>query len=282
VQASPSSGQVVGQFPSQSSGGSTTLLPQVAVQLLSLFALHPVAQHPSPFAHIVIGGWVHCRLHMAAEPVRTSAVQELPSFGHVVGQFPSQSSGGSITLLPHTAVQLPSLVALHPVGQHPSPFTHIVIGGWVHCRLHMAAEPVRTSAVQAIPSSGQVVGQFPSQVSPGSTTLLPQVAVQLLSLLALQPMGQQPSPPVHIVIGVLVHARVHIEPVSVSAVQLFPSLQDVGQFPSQVSPGSITPFPHMAVQFGSFVALQPVGQQPSPPVHTIFRTPHPSLSLVAA
>jgi hypothetical protein len=33
-----------------------------------------------------------------------------------------------------------------------------------------------------------------SQVSPGSTTLLPQLALQSLSLTALQPEGQQPSP----------------------------------------------------------------------------------------
>ena len=61
------------------------------------------------------------------------------------------------------------------------------------------------SVVQAMPSL-QLVGQelgpdtIPvSQVSPDSTTPLPQTAVQSVSLVALQPEGQQPSPEVQVV-----------------------------------------------------------------------------------
>jgi hypothetical protein len=50
----------------------------------------------------------------------------------LVGQLASQSSGGSVTPFPHTAVQLLSFVALHPVGQQPSPPVHVVIAGCVH------------------------------------------------------------------------------------------------------------------------------------------------------
>ena len=66
-------------------------------------------------------------------------------------------------------------------------------------------EPVSVSVVQALPSS-QLVGQAPvpdkiplSQVSPDSTTPLPQTGVQSVSLVALQPEGQQPSPEVQVV-----------------------------------------------------------------------------------
>ena len=43
----------------------------------------------------------------------------------------------------------------------------------------------------------------------------------------------------------------------------------VGQLPSQVSPGSTTPFPQVAEQSSSFEALQPDGQQPSPSLHWV-------------
>ena len=47
--------------------------------------------------------------------------------GHEVGQLaPSQSSPGSSTPLPQTAVQLLSLTALHAVGQQPSSFAQRV------------------------------------------------------------------------------------------------------------------------------------------------------------
>jgi len=58
-------------------------------------------------------------------------------------------------------------------------------------------------------------------------------------------------------------------PVIESCVQALPSLHSVGQLPSQVSPASITPLPHEALQSLSLPLLHPAGQQPSPPVQTV-------------
>ena len=66
------------------------------------------------------------------------------------------------------------------------------MGVWPQATLQLAALPVIVSCVQSLPSS-QLAGQLPSQVSPGSTTPLPQLAEQSLSLPELQPFGQQPS-----------------------------------------------------------------------------------------
>src|SRR5687768_6496987 len=52
-----------------------------------------------------------------------------------------------------------------------------------------------------------------SQVSPASSTPLPQTRMQLLSLLALQPEGQQPSPLVQVdTVPPFTHSRVQAEP----------------------------------------------------------------------
>jgi hypothetical protein len=69
------------------------------------------------------------------------------------------------------------LSALQPAGQQPSPGAHTVIGWKVQAALQLAALPVSASAVQATPSL-QEVGQLPSQLSPGSSTPLPQLAEQ--------------------------------------------------------------------------------------------------------
>ena len=42
-----------GQFPSQSSVPSTTPLPHIALQSVSLALVQPAGQQPSPFTHIV-------------------------------------------------------------------------------------------------------------------------------------------------------------------------------------------------------------------------------------
>jgi hypothetical protein len=148
VHAIPSS-HVAGQFPSQVSEGSTVPFPQVGEQSLSWLALQPGAQQPSPPVHVVIGGCVHCRLHCAAVPIKTSAVQLFPSSAQVVGQFPSQISPDSTTLFPQIGVQLSSLLALQPGAQQPSDAVHVVIAGWLHTTSQLAGEPVRTSLVQA-------------------------------------------------------------------------------------------------------------------------------------
>jgi hypothetical protein len=67
VQASPSS-QVVGQLPSQVSGASTVLLPQVLEQSLSLAWVQPAGQQPSPLAQVVTLVCLHCAEHVDAAP----------------------------------------------------------------------------------------------------------------------------------------------------------------------------------------------------------------------
>ncbi len=123
------------------------------------------------------------------------------------------------------------------------------MGSWLQARSHSAALPLAVSAVQASPSSqsaGQDAGG--SQVSPASTTPLPQTTGQSPSSRLLQPAGQQPSPPLQSTMGSWLQARVHSAalPLAVSAVQASPSSQPAGQDSggSQVSPASITPLPH--------------------------------------
>ena len=53
------------------------------------------------------------------------------------------------------------------------------------------------------------------------------------------------------------------EPFTESVVQLLESSQAVGQFPSQVSFVSITPFPQLGAQSLSLLLLHPLGQHPS-------------------
>ena len=74
--------------------------------------------------------------------------------------------------------------ASQPGGQQPSPPTQAVIAEWLHTALQVAGLPVIVSIVQELPSlqfCGQLAGG--SQVSPASTTPLPQLTEQSLSLL---------------------------------------------------------------------------------------------------
>jgi hypothetical protein len=217
-------------------------------------------------------------LHWALVPVGSSLVQGSPSLGQVVGQgsvveFGSQVSPVSTTPLPHFAGQSESalvMLVLHPVGQQPSPALQAVMGVWLQTTLQ--GVPPSTSVVQGSLSLGQVVGQgsvveFGSQVSPVSTTPLPQTGLQSESLVALHPAGQQPSAPIQAVMATWVQAtlQVSLPPVIWSVVQALLSLQEVGHedFGSQVSPLSTTPLPHFGEQLGSVLALHPAGQQPS-------------------
>jgi hypothetical protein len=65
--------------------------------------------------------------------------------------------------------------------------------------------------VQTLPSS-QEVGQedFGSQVSPFSTTPLPQVGEQSESVFAVHPAGQQPSPATQVVMAVWLQATLQL------------------------------------------------------------------------
>jgi hypothetical protein len=84
------------------------------------------------------------------------------------------------------------------MGQQESPVAHMVcLPASTHLASQVLADPSSFCSVQ--PIAGQAVGQVSpgSQVSPASTALFPQLALQSLSLVALQAAGQQPSPPTH-------------------------------------------------------------------------------------
>ena len=152
----------------------------------------------------MIGVKVHSAVQLVASPTSTSAVQLSPSLqrvGHEDGG--SQVSPDSTMPLPQTGpTQSLSVAVTQPAGQHPSPSLHVVISTKEHDAVHDDASPLNTSVVQLFPSSHDVGHEDGgSQVSPASWILLPQVGEQSLSLLALQPAGQQPSPSTQLEIG---------------------------------------------------------------------------------
>src|SRR5262249_20374051 len=109
-------------------------------------------------------------------------------------------------------------------------------------------------------------------------TPLPQSGPpQSESVSKVQPAGQQPSPPWHIVTGAFLQRAWQV-PAScrVSVVQASRSSQLVGQEPgmpegmprSQVSPKSTRPLPQR-LQSPSEPPVQPDGQQPSPVWHMV-------------
>ena len=187
---------------------------------LWLFALHPDAQHPSPFVQVVmVPEGTHCRW----QPVPWSAYAVQPMFAHEVGQFPSRISPDSTTLLPQEGRQLLSFSELHvPPGQQLSLLMHAVC---VPVSWQAAWQvPPFTSARSVHMFCGHVIGQVESgsHVSPDSTIPLPQLTGQSTSRLAsdvLQPVGQQLSGivPLHAT-GVEVHLALHVaaEPVYVT------------------------------------------------------------------
>jgi hypothetical protein len=117
--------------------------------------------------------------------------------------------------------------------------------------LQRLALPDMQSAMHGpLMSRWQVVGQSPSHRSPASRTPFPHFGWQSLSLFALAPGGQQPSPFVKLTIRVCEHTRLQLwaDPTPPSSVQGFPSSQVRSHRPSQVSPSSITPLPHTGWQ----------------------------------
>jgi hypothetical protein len=118
----PMGGQLVGQEPtgSQLSPLSTTLFPHVALQSLSLAALHAAGQQPSAFTHAV---WATSFTHWAWQvPGLASRRNMQPMGGHEPGQLPSGSQvsphAASIMLLPHVHAQSLSFATVQPDGQH--------------------------------------------------------------------------------------------------------------------------------------------------------------------
>jgi hypothetical protein len=151
-----------------------------------------------------------------------------------------------------------------------SPFWQETTGWCKHVTLQFSAEPSCVSIVQSLKSS-QIAGHVNggSQVSPFSTSPLPQVAEQSSSVLDEQPLAQQPSRSPHSTIGVWTQVTLQLVglPRRLSSVQLLESLQVVGHSlgGSQVSPNSIDPLPQLSEQSLSSELVQELGQQPSPP-----------------
>jgi len=226
--------------------------------------VQPRAQHPSPPVHCVIVALEHWAEQLVALPVSESIVQALPSL-QLAGQLPSHTSPASTCPLPQLAEQSVSLLRLQPGAQQPSPDAQAVIAEARQTELQAAGSPSKRSTVQEFPSS-QAVGQLPSQVSPASTVRLPQVAEQSESSTEVHPGAQQPSPPVQAITAVNTHFVAHAPPVASrrSVVHAEPSLQLVGQLPSQSSGDSVTVLPQRGAQSASLSVEQAAGQQPSP------------------
>lgn len=145
----------------------------------------------------VISRVVQTTLQLLGLPVMPRVMHGSPPPVMQLGQEPggSQVSPGSRRPFPQP-MQSRSSAAVQPGAQQPSPFLHSVIGLCAQAAVQLAALPVSVSIVQRLSSSqsatrGQLEGG--SQVSLPSRAPLPQLAEQLLSLLALQPAGQQPS-----------------------------------------------------------------------------------------
>ena len=253
VQLMPSS-QPVGQLAGGShiSPDSTTALPQLAEQSSSVTASQPAGQQPSPSAQETMEVKLQAALQLTALPVKVSTVQSLPS-SQPVGQLAGGShvSPGSTTSLPQLAEQSSSSLAWQAAGQQPSPSVQLTTGSLVHETSQVDGAPDIESVVQSLPSE-QLPGQLAagSQVSPASTSLLPQIGAQSSSLLAWQPDAQQPSPSEQLTMGLLVHTTSHVEgpPDVESAVQSSLSSQLEGQLAggSQVSPASTMSLPQTA------------------------------------
>jgi hypothetical protein len=277
----PTAGHAVGQVAIGSHVSwqalSTVPLPQTHWQSESLLLLQPVGQQLSPPTQAVCTVSLTQRaVQVVAEPVSFWRWQ--PMGGQAVGQLEggSQVSPVSTAPLPQLGWQSLSVVALQPGGQQPSPPTQSV---WVPFATHWAWQvPGLASFFNMQPALAQLVGQVASgsQVSPLSTTPLPQTTEQSASLPTLQPGGQQLSPDAQVVcMPSSTQAAVHAaaEPISFRRVQPMGG-QAVGQLEggSQVSPVSTVPLPHIVLQSLSLAALQAAGQQPSPFTHAVCMT----------
>jgi len=186
----------------------------------------------------------------------------------------SQVSPAAMRPSPHITPQSRSTSAVQPAGQQPSPLVQAVTSTCVQTREQPASLPDVKSLVHASPSS-QVGAQAPgwpavtprSQRSPGSRRPSPHTAGQSASVSAVQPAGQQPSPPAQATTGVAAQRALQLvaAPSSATRRQAPPAGQAAGQAPSQLSTGaSTTPLPHSGAQSASRRKLPPGGQQPSP------------------
>jgi hypothetical protein len=253
---------------------STRPLPQPG-QSMSLVGPHPVGQKPSAGPHArAVAVQRYVQAVTLPDDVRTLSASETHAAicaVHMLGGSHVSLADRSTTPLPHTGWQSLSFVELHADGQQLSPFMHAVCRlPLTHWTLQAAGLPMGTRSWH--PMAAQDVGQLPSQSSPASTTPFPQRTTQSASFVALQPLGQHESFGVQAVVVAPFTQRasqVAALPCSVRCWQPTAG-HDVGQLlPSHISPGSTTPFPQRGEQSVSLMALQPVGQQPSPFMHAV-------------
>jgi hypothetical protein len=260
---------------------SRTPLPQTAPQSLSLVALHPGAQHPSPLTHAVMAVSRHVTLHAPLDPERTSVVHALPSSQVTLAQVgdpgaTSQVSPASTRPLPQPG-QSTSLVGPHPVGQDPSavPQARATV---VQRYVHALTEPDEVRTLSASDTHARIaVVQTPggSQVSPASMRPLPQPG-QSTSVDGPQAtlVGQKPSAPPH-ERWRRVHTNVQAAALPDGVTTVLASLTQAfcvvvqALVGSQVSPDSRTPLPQDGAQSLSLRALQPAGQHPSLLAHAV-------------
>jgi hypothetical protein len=170
-----------------------------------------------------------------------------PAAAHVVG----------------TQAQSLSFADVQPGAQQPSELWHAVIGWLMQTTLQRLGEPETLSTVQALLSSHEV-GQLPSQTSPATTTPSPHEFEQSLSVSSSHAVGQQPSSFLQPVIRLERHSRLQFwaEPDATSVRHASVDSQ-LSQLPSQVSPVSTTPSPHVIEQSLSESESQAAGQHPS-------------------
>jgi hypothetical protein len=161
VQGSPSSqsvGQLRAPLRSQVSVPSTMPLPQLLEQSLSLVVSHWLGQQPSPLRHSVLGVSVQTTLQDSAVPV-AEACRQLSVLMHVQLEGGSQVSDDSTTLLPQTALQSVSRVALALLGQQPSAAPTLVI----FSSTQVVPQPLPASATRMHGSElAQLVGHAPA------------------------------------------------------------------------------------------------------------------------
>ena len=196
---------------------------------------------------------------MAPVPAAEQSILQLPQ----ASSKPSSqaSSSGQTSPSPHVgASPAPEQSALQVPQASSKPSSQVSKNDWV---MPSPQLPSRSQVTEhPLPSSNV----FPSsQSSPVSKIPLPQIGGQSLSTVSLQAGPQQPSLSSQATTGWLKHTRLQVSslPVKLSTVQAFASSQLEAQLPSQVSPKSTIPSPHVVEQSLSSSGSQPEGQQPS-------------------
>ena len=191
-----------------SQAASVTPLPQRHWQSPSLTLVQPDGQQPSPEVQVVITvSSTHSALHWAALALRACARWQ-PMAGQLVGQSPSHFSLALARRRCRSGrCSRCRWCCCRPRGQQPSPLAQAVcMPSSTQRAVHGGGSSLELASPAALPGAGGRAARGGSQVLAASTAPLPQRALQSLSLVALQPEGQQPSPVDTGVCSAVVHA----------------------------------------------------------------------------